>query len=230
MNSIQEIIDAELFEESQKERTSSGKWKPSLFGRCYRLQYWSRKGIPPTNLPDPRTLRVFKCGNLFHSFVQDTVIKRYKEVEKEVLCETDDIRGYADLIGDGEVVDVKSVHSKFFHYTKKSKDILGEHKNQVLQTSWYAIEKNLKKGRLCWVSKDDLCIEEVGWDITDKIKHELNDVELFELRNFWEKEELPPPCPRAYNGKECGYCQYLDLCVKIQHENGEKHPTDKEKK
>jgi len=70
----------------------------------------------------------------------------------------------------------------------------------------------LKKpfGSLVFISKDDLCIEEYALPLANWIPT-INE-ELQVLRHYWGKDELPPPMPRAYNGKDCTYCQFKILC------------------
>src|SRR3990172_13175395 len=67
IKTVQQLIDEALV---RPEREGSGKYKPSNFGRCYRMQYWARKNEPQSNPPDERTLRVFKCGNHFEEWVK----------------------------------------------------------------------------------------------------------------------------------------------------------------
>ena len=206
--SIQEKIDEVLKKESERERKPSGKFSPSRFGRCYRFQYWKRKGEKESNLPDDRALRVFKVGNIFHDFVEGFMDGDY---EKEVRIETEDILGYADLIGKDEAVDIKSQHSKAFWYMEKEgNDIAKEKYTNWLQVAWYAWTKAKEWCRLVFVSKDDLCIKEYTMP-TAKWISEL-EKELATLRKHWVKQELPPALPRAYGGKECEYCSYRDRC------------------
>lgn len=114
---IQSLIDSKLREknDARKDRVSSGKWKPSLFGACYRRQWWSKHSEPETDPTDERGLRVFAAGQLFHDFVQEF----FTNSEKEVLIETEEVKGYADLVTADEVIDLKSVHSDSFWYMLK---------------------------------------------------------------------------------------------------------------
>jgi len=217
---IQDIIDKELEikQEARSSRERSGKISPSLLGRCLRCQYWYRKNETPTNPPDSRSLRIFKCGSLFHDFVQ----KFLPAHQIEVLAETDDIKGFADIVVDDEVMDIKSVHSRQFHYLRKPKyDINKEKETNILQLMTYCWILKKEKGRLVFISKDDLCIAEYAFYLKnwrDKIQAEI-DI----LRWHWENKELPAAKPRAYNGKEGKYCNYRDKCREF--ENGHKRDT-----
>jgi len=209
---IQNLIDKALEPEERKPR--SGKWSPHAFGRCYRYQYWLRKNETPTDPPDKRVLRIFAVGKMFHNFVQDLI----KDTEKEVLCETDDVKGYADLVNTDEVIDIKSQHSfSFWHRKKEENNIKEKLYPNWLQVMWYAKQLGKKRGRLVFVSKDDLCIQEYTQDLDDYWEGELTE-ELNKLRVYWEGNILPKPEPRAYKNakgefKECGYCSFKTKCL-----------------
>ena len=219
---IQKLINDKLLaeQEERNKRVRSGKFSPSLFGRCYRMQYWNRKGEVITNPVDERSLRIFKAGKLFHDFVQNLLT----DYEKEVKVETDDILGYADIVLPDEVVDLKSQHSKAFWWmTQPNYDINKEKFQNILQVVTYAWLLKKPKARLVFISKDDLCILEYGFNMERwywAIEEELNT-----LRDYWVKG-LPPKKPRAYGidknkksptyGKpnECWkYCPYKNKCM-----------------
>lgn len=213
---IQDLIDEQL--EPKEKRIRSGKWNPSKFGKCYRQQYWHRMDEPQTNPPDKRSMRVFKAGSLFHAFVQDLLIER--GYQSEVLIETDDIKGFADLVGDDEVADIKSQHSKSFWYMTKTSDIKSEKYDNWLQVMFYAIELGKKYARLVFISKDDLCIQEYREEVNDYWKKEV-EKELTALRQFWSCGVLPEAKPRLYpqkdgSFKECQYCNWLDKCNSLK--------------
>ena len=214
---IQKVINDKIEQEQidRAGRVRSGLISPSSFGRCFRYQIWNRKNEPPTNPPDLRTLRVFKCGHLFHDFVESHLPPHQREVEIRV----DDIYGFADIVLPDEVVDVKSQHSKSFWYMEKSDyNIEKEKISNILQVCCYAHLLKKPKFTLMFVSKDDLCIAEYSF-FTDKYVHLVNE-ELKALRGWWIAENLPPKQPRAYGfdkktgiSNECGkYCSFRDKC------------------
>lgn len=218
---IQDLIDNRLKQdqEDRRDRPRSGKFSPSLFGRCYRAQIYNRKDIPSSNDIDARTLRVFKAGHLFHKFVGDLVIG-----EKEVKIEEEDVLGYADIVTDDSVVELKSQHSRAFWYMSQGKEesdevylerIKKSKMPNILQSTYYAQRLCKPNIHLVYISKDDLCIRQFDWDINEFIGKV--EVELLELRRWWNDVGLPPPTPRAYIGKdgkskECGHCNWKDLC------------------
>lgn len=205
---IQDKINQILLKEQEErsKRQKSGKWSPSMMGRCYRAQYWNRKAEPPTDPPDSRALRIFRCGKIFHDFVQNLIPDH-----TEVKVETDDILGFADIVTKDMVIDIKSAHSKSFHYMEKeSFDIKTDKFNNWLQVGCYSSILKKKWCGLMFVSKDDLCIKEY-YIPTQKLTDFVLD-ELTQLRKFWEEDKLPPVDPRAYGGKEKKYCSYRSKC------------------
>lgn len=219
---IEQIIDESLVREPRK---GSGKWSPSLFGRCYRLQYFNRKVEPQTSPPDKRTLRVFKAGNLFERFVKDLIIKEgngWVDCGKEPI-ESEDVLGYADLKCDNEVADVKSQHSKSFWWMlKKNCDIKKEKYTNWLQVMYYTRELKKDFGRLIFISKDDLCIQEYVQPLNNYWLDMLG-FELDMLRLLWRKQILPPAEPRCFMKKdgtsnECKYCSWSDKCKEIEEQ------------
>jgi len=217
---LQQLIDGAIAkkQEERKSWTRSGKMSPSQFGYCFRRQYWYRKDVEPTNPPDARILRVFKCGNIFEDFVSAYLPET---VKKQVLVETVDIKGYADYVLDDEVTDLKSQHSKSFWWMAKSDyNIDVEKKPNILQVMTYAYLLDKPKGRLVFISKDDLCVAEYtfllsGW------KAEI-DKELETNRKYWIEATPPPAQPRCYwnkklkKFKECEWCPYLDKCKEVK--------------
>ncbi len=210
---IQEMIDKALSreQESRKGRKRSGKWSPSSFGKCYRAQIYNRLNMSITNPPDSRILRVFKVGKMFHDFVEYYIPHR----EKEVVCEKDDIFGYADIVTQDSVIDLKSQHSKAFWYMKKETyNIAEEKKTNWLQVACYAWILKKKYCKLVFISRDDLSIMPYTMP-TEKWLKPLGE-ELTKLRIYWGDKELPKGEARAYNGKECQYCGWRTLCKKTK--------------
>ena len=205
-----------LRDERREKSTRERKWSPSAFGRCYRYQYWLRLGLPPTDPPDARTLRIFQAGKLFHEFVQNFLPQHQTEVK----IETEDVLGFADYVPETEVTDIKSQHSNAFWWMAKSNYNITKGKfANILQLMAYAFFLNKPKGRLVFVSKDDLCIDEYIFE-TKKWEHRVKR-ELSILRAYWERQKLPKARPRAYNKKECKYCSQRTRC-----KNHDKNPLE----
>jgi len=205
--SIQKLIDDSLAIENSEPRTSSGKFNPSMLGQCRRKHFWKRKGNIPTEPIDKLSLRRFKCGNLFEWFAVNLI----PEAQKQVLVETEDFKGFADVVTETEVMDIKSINSKAFWYMDKpTYDINKEKFHNILQTVFYAVELKKEKARLVFISKDDLSIREYGFSVeawTEIIEKEIN-----ALKECWEKDKLPEAEP--HYKWECGYCQFSEHCKK----------------
>ena len=145
MKTVEQLINEHL---APKPRIRSGKYSPSSFGMCYRQQFWNRQDKPQSNPADERSLRVFAAGQLFHDFVQNIIIGDVAAT-KEVKVESDDVLGYADLVIENEVVDIKSQHSKSFWWmAKKECDIKKEKYSNWLQVMYYTRELGKDFGRL----------------------------------------------------------------------------------
>lgn len=223
MKTIEQLIDEALV---RPPRQRSGKFTPSKFGRCFRAQYWSRFNEPASNPLDARTIRVFEAGKLFEKFVKQTIIGAGNGWidcgDKPIECE--DVIGYADLDNAelNEIADVKSQHSKSFWYMVKCKGnkIREEKKPNWLQVLYYAREKKREYGRLVFISKDDLCIQEYVQPLDDEWR-ELLATELVTLRHYWINQELPPAEPRCFKKKdgsfgECKYCEWEGHCAELE--------------
>lgn len=205
-------------QEDRKDRVSSGKISPSGFGKCWRYQIWKRQGKEPTNPHNARTLRIFSVGKRFHEWVQGLL----GEVQSEVKVEMNDILGFADLVTEDEVIDIKSQHSKgFWWMNQKGYDITKGKYGDILQVTCYAWILGKPKARLFYLSKDDLCTEEHVF-FTDKWTEKV-EKELVTLRALWKSGITPNAEPRTYkteciqkNGtKPClfyGYCKE-ELCT-----------------
>jgi hypothetical protein len=208
---IEKTIDDALLQEQiiSSQRTRSGKWSPSSFGRCYRYQFWNRKNIPQSNPVDVEALRRFKLGKLVHNFVQNFI----PDKQTEVKVETDDVLGFADIVQPKKVIDIKSIRSfGFKKILKKDYDITLDKFSYILQLMSYVKFLSKKVGELFFVDTDSMKIKTFEFKIEDweaKV-----DEELEVLRGFWKQDKLPPASPRAYGGKECKYCVFENECIK----------------
>ena len=211
--SIQQMIDNALLkeEEIKSTRIRSGKFSPSSFGRCYRMQYWNRKNEPKSNPVDVEALRRFKVGNIIHEYMQQFFPQAQKEVKIEV---ADDVIGFADIVLADEVVDIKSCRTfEFKLLVKPNYDIEVGKTTNCLQVMSYALFLNKPQGRLIFIEKDALDSTEFVLQTKDW-KDRIED-ELTILRGQWKKDELPSPNPRAYGGHEGKYCSYRDKCLSL---------------
>ena len=211
---IQQLIDSALMAEQElkSKKVRSGKFSPSSFGRCYRYQIWNRKNEAQTNPVSVEALRRFKVGNIIHAYAQSFFPNAQREV---LVLSGDDMVGYADIVLENEVVDIKSCRSyEFKTFLKKDYDIREGKSQNCLQVATYALFLNRPQARLIFIEKDALDSKEFVLQTKDFKKEVEEELEI--LRGFWKNDKLPAPLPRAYGGKECGYCGFKDKCFKLE--------------
>ena len=227
---LQNIID-EHIAENRKEHTNDITL--SQLGKCARMLILKQNNAPHTDF-DARTLRVFECGFIFESFVADILQAKNKIVAAQIPCEYMGFKGTADLIVYDEVekqnvlYDIKSVNSQKFHYLDKGE--LDE--GYAMQVSAYnlALTSEYKLGniaRLCYVSKDDLCLKEVG--VTVEKYREKIDCKITLLKKHIVDKTIPDELPQekedgktewqcfSHTGKNKSkiWCNFIQNCPEI---------------
>jgi CRISPR/Cas system-associated exonuclease Cas4 (RecB family) len=212
VDNIQRLILEDVNEKDRKhkEKPRSGKFNPGLFGRCYRLQYYNRKDEVKSNPPDTKTLLTFRLGTMIHEDIQSLLPAEGVEVE----VTKDDIHGFVDYVGKDYVVDFKSAGTWAFKKVTGAKYSPEENMVNLLQVVAYGVLLEKPWAFLTYISKDNYQMKTFEFKV-DEWRDELEE-ELAILRGFWSQERLPPPSPRAYNGKECQYCNWVDTCEKEQ--------------
>ncbi len=217
MNDVKKLILGDIREKDRehKEKPRSGLWNPSLFGRCYRLQYYNRKDVPQSNPPDEKALFTFRLGTMIHEDIQSLLPKEGVEVE----VTKDDIHGFVDYVGKDYVVDFKSAGMWVFKKVNGKKYCPSENMVNLLQVVAYGVLLEKPWAFLTYISKENYEMKTFEFKVSEWA-HELEG-ELAILRGFWSQERLPPPSPRAYcnsGGKsmECTYCSWSSLCEQEQ--------------
>ena len=212
------LLDKGLLKEVRDEKNFRfhGSFRPSLFGRCFRMQYWSRKCILESDPIPVKTLRVFKLGDMIHTLLQEQLdLFRCEQEFKE-----DDVVFHPDYFDDNRVYDFKSIRSYAFKLITKPKyDIVKDKLPYILQVMAEALWLKRNEGELIFVDKDSL---QTNLDLKKPFVFKTIDwkgrveEELETLRDFWKNEQLPAPSPRAYNGRECQYCCYQTKCKEVE--------------
>ncbi len=216
--SIQQLITAELGKPREKKEQNT--WYVSSLGACPTGVYLARLGLEPDEPFDERTLRVFSLGKHLEDWIESLIAKEAEAggftIEREVRIELPElnISGRVDFIikdKDGNVLpyELKSKHSKAFWYMIKKGE--GPNRHHEYQLWCYLEALKVESGRLCYVSKDDLAIQEfiVNRD-NEKLRNEVMDCVNI-LNKAW-KEKLPPP-PADEKSWQAKYCSYHELCV-----------------
>ena len=226
---LQDKINEELVrisnERSTRER--SGKFGSSSLGKCYRAQVFNRLNTPPTEQLEIGTLHMFEAGKIVHDYIQ----KYYKPEQVEVKMEDEHFIGYADIVEEDCVTDIKSVNPAYFFHGWKDKkkvefsvaeinaNIITKKKNNILQVADYAMRLKKPKIRLVFFSRDlSYGIRVHEWtDLTENWVTEVEE-ERARLVVYWNKNketgEMPPEAPRLYDGRECSYCSFRGYCGK----------------
>jgi len=213
---IQERFNEHIREEQdkRKDRVGSGKIKPSGLGQCYRRQVYAITRAEVTNPPNIESLKRMLLGTVIH----ETIQKAYSDAEKEVIVEDENIKGYADIVGDDYVSDIKSVKPWAYKWlTKPNVDIAVEKKDNWRQVAVYGILLNKPKIRLAFVNTGNLNQIKEYEQLTEDWREEVEE-EITIVTECLLNESLPIGVPRLYgndkdgNPRECQYCNFRDLC------------------
>ncbi len=212
---IQDLINNSIREENDaKPEKDQRHWHISRLGQCVTGQYLERLGKEPDAPFDDRTLRVFKCGNIFEDFIVKEVSKSAAwdgaEYDTQFHVEDNalDVSGYVDLVikykNDLTVpYEIKSKHSRAFWYMAKEGHAQRHHE---IQLWWYLKLMNLPLGMIVYVSKDDLAIKEFPVELKDpELSKEALDT-LDTLNTAWATKQAPePPEADDWRSKYCGW-------------------------
>ncbi len=202
-----------IVERDREPITASDYIRSSDIGKTYIDRYYKMLGTPYTNDFDTRTLRVFKAGKLFEDFILDALDKEgvIKERQKEIVIpETAEhlkVVGHIDALLEGnKVLELKTVNSRAF-WAHKNRDENGRflgYDHHKLQLASYMIGLNTQYGSLLYISKDDLCVEEVPVFRIKSLEERLfEDLRL--MSNFYRNGVIPKaPDEIIYNPlKDC---------------------------
>lgn len=207
------IINNYIAEKRVKNIRHHDKFRVSDAGRCHLMRYWKRQRKPVSDVPDSRTQRVFEAGHVFHVWLQDLLQEKDLLIVREKEVEDSHRIGHIDaIVMDGEariLYDFKTVHSRKFHY--KQKDGNNKDMHYAVQAYTYAIMSPvcIDDVRIAYISKDDLCIEEVSVEKTYPNISSLYENDWFPLFEAWERQEEPKANPAEW---ECKYCIYRSSC------------------
>jgi len=212
IKTVTKLLDDHLILKEQEKQKEFAKeksmWRASSMGQCYRKRYWDRKGEEKQPF-DNRILRVFEVGNILHIYLQKLLKDEGELVSAEEVVENGVVRGHIDAIVRGDkgyiIYDFKTVHSRKFSYLKKGAD---DHYIKQLMTYTMLAKKkykNIQDSRLLYISKDDLRMQEMSYQLSDFIENEIKQ-ELADLENYWKCNQLPPA--KSKEKWECGWCNY----------------------
>lgn len=214
---IQDLINEAVRQDRKNVKQSF--WHPSALGSCLTGAYLIRKGIAEKKFDD-RTLRVFNVGRMFEDWLSTLLIKQDVDfrtqiglggkIENETLVPSEkkesEIAGYADLMINGVVYEIKSKHSRGLQYTPNY-----HHK---LQLWTYLKCLGKPEGRLLYLSKDDLRVKEYSVFLNDEGLEAEVVRELKVLNEAW-KQGLPPQPVEDKKDWRYKYCNiHEEYCLK----------------
>lgn len=188
-------------------------WRTSNFGRCYRMQYWYRKGEAVSNPIELKALHIFRVGNIFHRDIQALL----PQDEVEIEFKTEDVFGHADYVPkDGDYVeDFKTIGSFPWKLMgNKNYDIVKDKMSYIYQVMAYCKFLSKPRGILTFVHKDSYSIR--TFEFKYSFWEETIETELEVLRRYWKEDILPPAVPRAYGCRDCSYCPFQYKCDELE--------------
>jgi len=200
----------EIFDVTNTEHVSSGKFSASSIGSCLRLKYLQIKKLYKETY-DAKAQRNFALGELFHRAAVKEIMEKGDKLNLHVVASEVDIpehpfiSGRADLIvsnsktGELMIVDVKSCSDYVLREAANGK-VSDTYFNQMqLYLHFFAI----KRGYILFYGKHKGHIEEVevtyDKDACEKI---LSDIEAF-FKDFVDKNVEPPKCDGGTFGCNC---------------------------
>lgn len=219
MSRVRAAIDAALAED--RGRPTDRRWRGSLLGGCLRQQWYAAEGLPESNPPDERALRVFERGHVTARQIVELLDRSpavtylatevHGYVGDDVAVNVDAVVHWWD--GAKEVLEFKSTHGNGMRFVENAPK--PEHAIQVA-AGRMAMEARsgyteTYTARLVYVSADD-------WRIYEHIVGREWDAKVLRivgaLRYFDDKGRIPPRLPRLKDKFPCSWCAYRDLCKK----------------
>jgi len=207
---FENILDEYL--QKVPEKSHSGKFRVSSAGLCYQKRLWEREGKEPTDPVENRMLRVFKVGEVFHTWLQNMLEDMGYLVLRELELEDDYRVGRLDAVveKDGKRIlyDFKTVHSRKFIY-KEEIDI-----HYCMQAWTYKLMLEEQYGmkadsvRVLYISRDDLLLKDVEVEkvigIEKMVEEDWNGL----IKASQGKGIIIAP----KQDWECTYCVYRSAC------------------
>ena len=220
--SIQQFIDDTIAKDNEEKRKDykQTSFHASSLGNCMRGTYLQRLGIEPDKPLEVGVLRKFKAGELFEEWLID-LLKRNKDIksietQNRVESKLYNMSGRIDALityqnGSQEIVECKSQQSKSFWYNIHNGN--KPHRHHEYQLWVYLKAMGIENGKIIYISKDDLSIQEYPVKLEDKeLAKEVIDI-LDLLNKAWKDKNpllLPLPDEKSFAHK---FCNYHKKCV-----------------
>lgn len=205
---IQKLINEAVSQNKEPRKQTS--WHASSLGSCLTAAYLIRAGIAKKEF-DEKALRVFSAGKMFEDWLIGLLSKGAKkfETQKRIEWKKYNLTGFADLVINGLVYEIKTINSFGFKFLREG----GAKEQHKMQLWCYLKCLKKKEGRIIYLEKDTLAVMEFVIKATDPIKEKVEQ-ELAILNRAWE-EKLPPSPERDLNNWKARYCTiHQEFCLK----------------
>jgi hypothetical protein len=226
--SIQSLVAATLQKQHDAEaKPPTGYWRSSSLGSCLCGAYLARQGKAADEPFDDRTLRVFSLGHFAEDWLLDLVSRSLPAgyaMDRQLEYKSRDgtlVGHYDARVTTAEgvplVYELKSCHSrKFWYMVNQGRGADVHHKMQLWSYLWMS---GVAEGRIVYVSKDDLCLQEYPVFWSDEGLRKLVEDELATLNQAWALQVAPDPVldPKDWRYR---YCRYHRQCTAIAAERG----------
>jgi len=201
-------------------------------GKCLRAVYFEMKGYPKKE-KEARILRVFDHGDIIHQKLMGALfgIPEIKVVASEIDIPPQELfRGRADAIISFQeklyVVDFKSISDFKFQKLAEPEEA---HKKQLQLYMHYF---KIPQGILIYENKNTQDLKEFELPYERSLCEEI--IQSFLELKYQIEQEILPPIPlrlktereKFFQGegnfpKECEYCDFREICDKIEKERNE---------
>jgi CRISPR/Cas system-associated exonuclease Cas4 (RecB family) len=213
---LKELID-QFYIDNQRNKEQT-RFYITDAGKCPRAVFFKFKNAPkePT---DPRIMRIFEHGENIHRSIFNILYRLRMGVVTEVPIPSQEIiSGRADAIlcvgNENYVLDIKSINSMIF------KNMSAPKEENVYQIQLYLHYFNIKKGVLLYIDKDQQNMKEFFIDYDEQLCNSLLD-KFQALKVKVEKSEIPERLADYPRNWQCNYCQFKEICKKINGTNWE---------
>jgi len=169
-------------------------------GRCLRFAFFERTNPLPNS---DETKRIFMLGHIFHSFLQQNILKDYI-IEHKFKMELPEftISGMIDAHNDNEIIEIKTSSNLYYIQSPKEENIA--------QANLYLHYTNLPEARIIYLGKNDLQVKEFKIKYNKKLYNQT--IQDFEYLHEKIKNKADPLEIKPKISVECYRCKYYNRC------------------
>ncbi len=209
-----ELIDK--YYQKKREEKDQHSFYVTDAGRCPRAIFFSMKGFPRKE-KEPKLLRILDRGEMIHQGLMRSLFESpdIRVVAAEISIPPNSIvKGRADAIVSVEnklyVVEIKSIASPKYSNPEIPKKA---HRYQIqLYLHFFEIEK----GILIYENKNTQELMEFEEKYDKKLCEKI--LEDFKTLKYHIENDILPPKPKDLEPWQCEYCDFKEVCQKIENE------------